>query len=71
MNQRKWDNFERELTALINAHSLENECGHTPDFVLADYCTQSLKGFAQTVARRSRWYQSAENDPLIPKEEER
>ena len=62
----KWIQFERELQALINSHSLENLCGDTPDWILADHCVASLKVFANTTDRRSKWYGKAEDDPLVP-----
>ena len=38
---RNWPEFQRELSALINKHSLERP-SNLPDFVLAEYLTQCL-----------------------------
>ncbi len=45
------DQFQKELTELINKHSLENGCD-TPDFVLAGYLVECLKTFNKTVQAR-------------------
>lgn len=45
------DDFRRELTELINRHSLENK-SNTPDFVLADFLIRCLE--AHTVATNHR-----------------
>lgn len=47
--------FERDLDALINRHSLENE-SNTPDFILAQYLVGCLKVFAMAVNDREKWY---------------
>lgn len=47
--------FEKELTALINKHSLEGE-SDTPDFILAKFLKNSLKAFNEATRRRSDWY---------------
>lgn len=36
--------FQKELTALINKHSLENT-SNTPDLVLADFLMDCLRAF--------------------------
>ena len=36
--------FEKELAALINKHSLEQR-SNTPDFILASYLVESLNAF--------------------------
>lgn len=38
---RNWPEFQRELTDLINKHSLERP-SNLPDWVLAEYLTQCL-----------------------------
>jgi hypothetical protein len=43
--------FGRELTALINSHSLEND-SDTPDIVLATYLLECLKAFNCSVRSR-------------------
>lgn len=49
------DEFERELTQLINKHSLENLC-NTPDFVLAKDLRLHLEMLAGTIKERELWY---------------
>lgn len=46
--------FERDLSALINMHSKENESG-TPDFILASYLQGALDLFNKTVQDRATW----------------
>ena len=40
--------FKRQLSDLINRHSLENLCD-TPDYLLAQYMVASLKELALTI----------------------
>jgi len=47
--------FEKELAALINKHSVENETD-TPDFILAEYLNNCLSNFASLMDKRSKWY---------------
>jgi hypothetical protein len=47
--------FERELTDLINRHSVEN-ASNTPDFILACFMAESLTAFNKAVHERARWY---------------
>jgi acyl-CoA reductase-like NAD-dependent aldehyde dehydrogenase len=47
--------FEKELEALINKHSMENE-SNTPDFILAKYLSSCLTVFNLTVASREKWH---------------
>ena len=51
----KWQQFKRELTDLINRHSLENN-SNTPDFLLSDYLIGCLEVFNKVVVERERWY---------------
>lgn len=46
--------FEVELTRLINRHSADNDSG-TPDYILANYLVDCLKGFNKVVKRRAEW----------------
>jgi len=48
-------NFRKELEILINKFSLENG-SDTPDFILADYLTNCLKTFDDTLQAREEWY---------------
>jgi len=43
--------FEKELEALINVHSIENE-SNTPDFILAQYLRSCLDAFTVATKRR-------------------
>ncbi len=47
--------FRKELEALINSYSMENE-SNTPDFLLADFLEGALITFDQVVKRRDEWY---------------
>jgi hypothetical protein len=47
--------FERDLEALINKHSIENEC-NTPDFIIARFMTDAYYSFVKAVNRRESWY---------------
>ena len=47
--------FEKELAGLINKYSQENG-SDTPDFLLAEYLTGTLKVYNTTVKAREKWY---------------
>ncbi len=47
--------LEKELTALLNQHSRENE-SNTPDFLLADYLMRCLQTWEAVTRRRDEWY---------------
>ena len=47
--------FENELTSLINKYSMENG-SDTPDFILAKYLVACLRAFSTTVRNRDNWY---------------
>ena len=47
--------FENEMQALINRHSLENE-SDTPDFILAQFLNESLTAFNAATRHRTAWY---------------
>ena len=47
--------FEQELTALVNRYSMEGE-SNTPDFILAQYITNSLRAYNRAVQQRETWY---------------
>ena len=49
--------FRRELTELLNKHSMENG-SDTPDFILADHLTRVLKAFDKTARKNSRYRSS-------------
>ena len=53
--KEKEKTFEQELSALINAHSLESG-SDTPDFILAQYMSDCLETFNQAMINRSAWY---------------
>ena len=54
--------FRKELTGLINKHSMEIG-SHTPDFILAEYLTDCLDAFDKTDTARRKWYVRDEADP--------
>ena len=47
--------FERQLAAIINAQSLEND-SNTPDHILASYLKQCLDSFNHAVNARELWH---------------
>jgi len=51
--------FRKELTALINRYSKENE-SDTPDFILADYLIGCLNNFNGIMVHRKQWYNNRE-----------
>lgn len=61
--------FRQELEALLNRYSKENG-SNTPDFMLADYLTESLEAFDRAVMAREKWYgrgpQQADPQPVDP-----
>lgn len=48
-------NFEKELTSLINHHSLEKRSG-TPDFILARYLVDCLKTYEEMKRTNDAWH---------------
>ncbi len=50
----RMDLFERELTSLINAYSLEHD-SDTPDFILAKYLRGCLEEWNDAVTARATW----------------
>ena len=55
----RYDNCRLELQSLINRNSAENG-SNTPDFILAEFLTASLKAFDAAVRHRSRWHGNTE-----------
>jgi hypothetical protein len=49
------EKFRKELEELINKYSMENG-SDTPDFLLANYLTQSLNTYNNIVVDRENWY---------------
>jgi len=49
------DEFQKELTTLINQHSQDNG-SDTPDFLLAEYLTNCLKNWNDIVCKRREWW---------------
>lgn len=47
-------NFKKELEALINSYSKENE-SNTPDFILAEYMINCLHAFEKATNERTKW----------------
>ena len=47
--------FQNELTALIDRHSLENG-SETPDFILAEYLQRCIWAWEAATNMRERWY---------------
>lgn len=49
------ESFEKELTELINRHSMENG-SDTPDFILANYLINCLANWNFAILSRETWY---------------
>jgi hypothetical protein len=49
--------FQKELAALINKHSIENE-SDTPDFILAEYLNNCLDAFGTAMDARDSWHKN-------------
>ena len=56
VGEKRLEGFRNDLESLINTHSLEEIGGDTPDFILADYLTECLINFGNTVQIRTKWY---------------
>lgn len=52
---QKMSNFREALEGLINEHSLENG-SDTPDFILAEFLTDSLAAFDKATQTRAGWH---------------
>jgi hypothetical protein len=52
--RQKGEDFQKELSSLLNRYSKESESG-TPDFLLAEYLSQQLAVWNNTMAARAVW----------------
>lgn len=57
--------FEKELSALINKYSGEQD-SNTPDFILAAYLSDCLLAFNKATAWRSSWYSPGQDCQFEP-----
>ena len=55
MKDEKYKEFKKDLSALINKHSLENE-SNTPDFILAAYLVNCLNTYTITKNKVEKWH---------------
>lgn len=53
--------FERELSGLLNKHSLENK-SNTPDFILARYMVKCLKTYNKAINKRDKWFNNSKTE---------
>lgn len=51
----KAQQFNQELRALLNKHSIDNDC-NTPDFILAEYLVQKLAAYSRAVKKNAEWH---------------
>ena len=51
-----FEEFQDELTLLINKYSLEGYFGDTPDFILSTFVVAILISFGNRVKERDDWY---------------
>lgn len=63
MNDKRFDDFRKELEILINKYSQENG-SNTPDFILARYILDCLDAFDRAVNARSQWYDPKNIKPI-------
>ena len=54
-DDKKIENFKRDLAKLINIYSLES-VSNTPDFIIAEYLTNTLLEFDKLMQSRDNWY---------------
>jgi len=47
--------LEREIAAVLNTHSAEND-SNSPDWLLAQFLTNCLAAFNGAVQKRENWY---------------
>lgn len=47
--------FQSELCALINKHSVE-QCGDVPDYILARYLCDCIEAFHVAAKSRDKWF---------------
>lgn len=52
---KKIENFKHDLAKLINIYSLE-AVSNTPDFIIAEYLTNTLLEFDKLMQSRDNWY---------------
>ena len=55
MEKIKSEEFAKELSSLLNKHSVDNACG-TPDFILADFGVECLEAAEKMMKRREEWF---------------
>ena len=56
--------FKRELTELINKHSLEQP-SNTPDIILAEYLCACLHAYDMTMQHRTQWYRGGGDEAPV------
>ena len=54
-DDKKIENFKHDLAKLINLYSLES-VSNTPDFIIAEYLTNTLLEFDKLMQSRDNWY---------------
>ena len=54
-DDKKIENFKHDLAKLINLYSLES-VSNTPDFIIAEYLTNTLLEFDKLMRSRDNWY---------------
>ena len=57
MKDEKYEEFLRELSSVINKHSVENR-SDTPDFMLAEFMAGCLNVYENTIRNRGDWFGS-------------
>lgn len=54
--------FEKELTELINKHGMEKVFGDTPDFILAKVAFHAMAVFGEATKERDNWHEFRKAD---------
>ena len=61
-NTDPYSAFERDLSDLINSHSIEQH-SNTPDFILARHMVNSLKAFTEIMRDRISYFHGGNGKP--------
>ena len=55
MTPEEINSLKKDLTELVNRHSMENG-SNTPDYLLADFLLGCFDAYNATLQERARWY---------------
>ena len=66
---RPKNEFERELSALLNRHSME-KMSDTPDYILAEYLVDCLEAYHKVAKARKNYFRPQTRIALDPSEDD-